>query len=155
LPALHDCLQTGLLSLLYKHANELDLCNQLIKYHYIIHEQIIIGKVLGFKLIVTDVISAFKLYSVTMAEPQTVQAFLDVIKRECSVIVYYTEVHWYIKGKLLQHFRSLLEEIKVFVIEKEQEVSHFEDVSCLCDLVFLTCICGYLKCVNIRLQEKC
>jgi hypothetical protein len=59
------------------------------------------------------------------------------------------------KGNVLQCFLSLLEEIKIFVTEKCQPVSHSEDASWVCDLAFLTNICGQLNDLNSKLEEKC
>jgi hypothetical protein len=42
--------------------------------------------------------------------------FLDEIKSEYGNTVYYSEVCWLSKGKVLQHFQSVLEEIKVFLM---------------------------------------
>jgi hypothetical protein len=69
--------------------------------------------------------------------------------------VCYWEVHWPSKGKVLQHFLSLLEKVTVFFIEKGQPVSHFEDASWECDLPFLADICGHLNDLNSYLQGKC
>jgi hypothetical protein len=66
------------------------------------------------------------------------KVFLDKIISEYGDIVHYHEVHWPSKGKVLQRFLSLLEEVSVFFIGKGQLVSHFEDVSWLCDLASLT-----------------
>jgi len=52
--------------------------------------------------------------------------------------VYYCEVCLPGKRKVLQHFLSLLEEAKIFLIEKGHPVNHFEDTSWVCDLAFLT-----------------
>jgi hypothetical protein len=41
--------------------------------------------------------------------------------------VYNSEVSWLSKGKVLQNFPSLLDETEVFLIEKAQPLSHFED----------------------------
>jgi hypothetical protein len=50
---------------------------------------------------------------------------LDRIKSEYGEI-YYCEVHWLSKGRVMLHFLSLLEEIKAFHSETGQPVSRFE-----------------------------
>jgi hypothetical protein len=50
------------------------------------------------------------------------QAFLDDIENEYDDILYYCEVSWLSRGKVLQHFLSLLEETKVFPVGKGKPV---------------------------------
>jgi hypothetical protein len=45
-------------------------------------------------------------------------AFLDEIESESGEILYYCEIHWFSKGKVLQLSLSLLEKIKVLFIGK-------------------------------------
>jgi hypothetical protein len=77
--------------------------------------------------------------------------FFDKIRSET---VYYSEVHWVSKCKALQHFISLLEEIRVFCVEKGQPVSHFQNARWVFDLS-LTDICWNLNGINSKLQEQC
>jgi hypothetical protein len=51
------------------------------------------------------------------------KVFSDEIESEYGDTGYYCEVCWLIKGMVLQRFQTLLEEIKGFLIEKEQPVS--------------------------------
>lgn len=71
--------------------------------------------------------------------------------------MYYFEVHWFSKSKVLQCSLSLLGENKVFLIEKVQPITTpFEDArSWIYDLSFLTDICGQLNNQYNKLQEKC
>jgi hypothetical protein len=56
---------------------------------------------------------------------KTVQGILDKIRTEYDGILYCFELCWLSKGKVLQHFLFLLEEMKVFLIG----IGSFEDAS--------------------------
>jgi len=124
----------GVVSLLYKYMHELGLQNELIEYHCIIHQWNLIEKAVGFKKIMTNVISA--LIFIRWHEPNQSQfkAFLDKIESECGDMVYYCEVCRCRKCKILLSFILLLKKFKVFAVKKGQPVSHFEDASWVHDL---------------------
>jgi hypothetical protein len=134
---------------------ELGLQNELIQYHCIVHQRNLIGKGLGYKQIMCDIVNAVNFIRSCGLNHRQFKAFLDEIKSEYGDTVYYSEVCWLSKSKVLQRLLSLLEEIKVFLIEREQPVSHSEDESWICDLAFLTDICGHMTDLNSKLQGKC
>jgi hypothetical protein len=67
---------------LYKHMHELGFRNKLIHYHCIIHEHKLIGNALGFKQIISDVISAVSFIGWRGLNHRQFQAFLDKIESE-------------------------------------------------------------------------
>jgi hypothetical protein len=144
--------KNGMVSL-YKHMHKLGLQMELIQDACIIHQSILIDIALGFEIIITDVSAVNFIKSHGLIHRQS-NVSLDEIESENGNIVY-CEVHWLSKDKVLQHFLSLLKEIKVFFIEKGQPVSHSEAAYWVCGLAFLMDICGHLNDLNSKLRGKC
>jgi hypothetical protein len=71
----------GMVSLLCKHLQDSDLQKELIQYHCIIHQQNLIGKVLG------DVVSAVNVIKSRGLNHRLFKTFLDKIKSEYGNIV--------------------------------------------------------------------
>jgi hypothetical protein len=92
-----------------------------------------------------DVVSAVNFIRSCGLNHRQFKVFLDEIQSEYVDVVYYSEVHWLSQRQGSGAFVSLLEEVKVFIIEKGQQVIHFEDESWVCDLAFLTDICGHMN----------
>jgi hypothetical protein len=57
-------------------------------------------------------------------------------------IMQYLEIRWLSNSEVQQRSLSLLEEIKIVLVEI-QLIVHFEDTSWVCDQTFLTDICEY------------
>jgi hypothetical protein len=68
-----------------------------------------------------DVDSAINFIRLCGLNHRQFKVFLDEIESEYRH-VYFSEVRWLSTGKVLQRFLSLLEDIKVFLIEKGQSL---------------------------------
>jgi hypothetical protein len=69
----------------------------------------------------TDSISAGKFIRSRGLNHRQLKAFRDEIESEYGDILYYWEVLWLSKGKVLQCFVSLLEEMKVLLTGKDNQ----------------------------------
>jgi hypothetical protein len=69
-------------------------------------------------------------------------------------IVYYTEIRWLSRGKMLKRVFDLKDEIQTFIAEKEKPIAEFKDAECMCDFAFLVYITTQLNELNPRLQGK-
>jgi hypothetical protein len=90
-----------------------------------LHEHKVTGKALGFKRIMTDVVSAVNFSSPRGLHRRQFKALLREIKSEYGNILYYCEFRWPGKGRFLQRLLSPLEETKFHLIEKRQPFSKF------------------------------
>jgi hypothetical protein len=102
----------------------------------------------------TDVVSADTFIMSLCPNRRHFKALLDEIQSEYGDTVYFLEVHCLSKSKVLQRFLSLFEEIILFLFWK-MTARHFENASSVCDLAFLTDICGHLNDLNSKMQGKC
>ncbi|CAB3221837.1 unnamed protein product [Arctia plantaginis] len=80
--------------------------------------------------------------------------FLDDIESEYGDLLYYTEVRGLSRGLTLERFLNLIEEIKIFLAEKQRDVPELKNPDWLCDLAFLVDITNHLNVLNTRLQGK-
>ena len=60
--------------------------------------------------------------------------FLDDIENED--LLYYTEVRWLSRGLALERFLNLVEEIGIFLAEKQRDIPELKNPDWLCDLAF-------------------
>lgn len=77
---------------------------------------------------------------------------------ECSTaygdLVFHTDIRWLCRGKILQRFLSLLDEIKVFMETREEDTTLLSDPKRLLDLAFLTDVTEKINHLNLQLQGK-
>lgn len=78
----HMVVSNGMVSPLYKRVHELDLHSELIDYNCIVYQQNLIGKALGFKEIMTTVISAADPIGSHWLNHGQFEAFCDKIRSE-------------------------------------------------------------------------
>jgi putative ubiquitin-RnfH superfamily antitoxin RatB of RatAB toxin-antitoxin module len=144
----------GMTTLLSEHMKQKGIHTDLMKYHCIIHQQNLIGKNLGFDHVMKKVVKAVNFIRSRGLNHRQFKEFLNEIECEYGDVLYYSEVRWLSRGKVLQRFLILIEEIKMFLKEKNQPVDYLEDSKWICDLAFLTDICGHLNDLNLKLQGK-
>jgi hypothetical protein len=109
-------------------------------------------KALRFKQVMIDIVSAVNFVRSRELNHRQFQAFLDEMEREYGDFFTTEKLVRLEKGKVLLCLLSLSEDIKFFLIEKGQSVSHFENETWVYDLAFLTGSCGHLNELNSKLQ---
>uniref|UniRef100_A0A6P7FKW7 General transcription factor II-I repeat domain-containing protein 2A-like n=1 Tax=Diabrotica virgifera virgifera TaxID=50390 RepID=A0A6P7FKW7_DIAVI len=82
------------------------------------------------------------------------QAFLSDVGSDHEDIVYFSSVRWLSRASTLKRFYSLLDEVKIFLENKGQEIDFLTDEQWLADLAFLVDITKYLSDLNLKLQGK-
>lgn len=69
-------------------------------------------------------------------------------------MVYYSEIRWLSRGKVLQRFFELRHEIDMFFIEKSTQFHELSNPVWLWDLAILCDLTAYLNELNLKLQCK-
>ena len=91
------------------------------------------------------------------------QSFLLEMNTQYKDFVYHSQVRWLSRGKVLQGFLSLLEEIKIFLQEKSPTLNTksgadvltlLRDNTWLVDLSFLINITQHMNNLGIRMQGR-
>jgi len=146
--------ENGMVSLLSKHRLKLGIQTKLKNYHCIIHQQNLIGKKLGFDNIMKYVISVVCFLRSNALNHRQFKEFLNEIEAEYSDVIYFSEIRWLSRGKVLERFLALIEEIKMYLLDKNQPIDNLENSQWLCDLAFLTDISAHMNTLNLKLQGK-
>ncbi|KAG6926376.1 GTF2I repeat domain containing 2 [Chelydra serpentina] len=127
---------------------------QITKHHCIIHRQVLCSKVLKFEHVMSVVVSIVNYIRSRGLKHRTFRAFLEGVDAESSDLIYYTEVRWLSRGRVLQHFIALKEEVAKFLENGPIKFPELENESWNQDLFFFCDITAHLNDLNIQLQGK-
>ena len=64
-------------------------------------------------------------------------------------ILYYCEVRWLSRGRMLERLYNLRKEVSAFLCSMDADFPEFNDPGWLCDLAFLTDITSHLNDLNV------
>ena len=123
-----------------------------LKFHCIIHQQVLCSKILKFEDIMNVVVSTVNFIRRHGLNHRQFQTFLSEIDSEYGDVLYHTEVRWLSKGKVLRRFFALRHEIEIFLTEKGKIQEAFSDSDWVFCLAFLSDITDHLNNLNLRLQ---
>ncbi|CAF4935219.1 unnamed protein product [Pieris macdunnoughi] len=124
---------SGLVTLLKKHLQEKNInAEYLMQFHCIIHQDALCSKKIEFQNVMNVVVSVNFIKSRRLNHRQFKQ-FLDDIESEYGDLLYYTEVRWLSRGLTLERFLNLIEEIGIFLAEKQRDVPELKNPDWLCD----------------------
>ncbi|XP_055371841.1 general transcription factor II-I repeat domain-containing protein 2-like [Condylostylus longicornis] len=82
------------------------------------------------------------------------QDYLRELESEYSDLLFYAKIWWFSRGKCLERFWNLREEIRIFMKENGHDITEFYDEQWLLDLCFLTDITTKLNDLNLKLQGE-
>ena len=122
--------------------------------HCIIHQENLCTKVLGFADVMKDVVQCVNYIRSRGLNHRQFKAFLEELDADYPDVVYFSAVRWLSRAATLKRFWNLREEIKLFMINKQQAVAYLSDDDWLNDIAFLTDITQHLSELNVKLQGK-
>ena len=125
-----------------------------LHYHYIIHQESLCAKVLSFDHVMKIVIKTVNFIRSRALHHRQFQSFLQEVNASYGEIIYFTEIRWLSRGKVLKRFFELRNEIKKFMIEKEKPIAELTNYKWLFDLAFLVDVTSHLNDLNMKLQGK-
>ncbi|XP_075443375.1 general transcription factor II-I repeat domain-containing protein 2-like [Ascaphus truei] len=142
-----------------KHVGAVTLIEQFIgrqitKHHCIIHLQVLCSKVLKFDYVMSVVVSIVNYLRSRGLKHRTFRAFLEEVDAECSDLLYHMDVRWLSRGRVLQRFVALKEEVVQFLEQEPRKFPELEDESWNHDLFFFCDITTHLNNLNIEHQGK-
>ena len=112
------------------------------------------AKSLKLKEVVDVVVKTVNLILSRELNHRQLKQFLVLTQAEFGDLTYFCNVRWLSRGKMLQRFYALREEIATFLISKNKHVSHFHDPHWVSRLGFLVDITTHLSDLNLKLQGK-
>lgn len=125
-----------------------------LDYHCIIHQQAICAKVMGFEHVMKPVVKIVNSIRAKAKQHRTFKQLLEECDAAYGDLLLHTDVRWLSKGKVLQRFFSLLDEIKVFLEERQEDATLLADTEWVLDLAFLTDVTEKMNNLNLELQGK-
>ncbi|EZA55208.1 General transcription factor II-I repeat domain-containing protein 2B, partial [Ooceraea biroi] len=122
--------------------------------HCIIHQEALCAKSLKYDEVMKIVIKVVNFIRTTGLNHRQFREFLSSLESDYTDIPYFCETRWLSRGKTLERFFRLREEIIIFLEMKDKCISELSQPSLIADLAFLTDITGHLNTLNYSLQGK-
>ncbi|KOC59906.1 General transcription factor II-I repeat domain-containing protein 2, partial [Habropoda laboriosa] len=117
----------------------------LMKYHCIVYQINLCAKALKMDNVMQIVI---KVMNVIRAKGLIIPG-VKAMNTDYGYIIYFPEVRWLSRGKMLQRFYDLLYEIKSFLISKRKSVPELDDKNWVTVLAFLVDLTFHLNELNV------
>ena len=145
----------GLVSPLIKYRGKQN--RQLLKLHFIIYQQNLCSKELGFQTLMELLKITINFIKSRWLNHRQFLSLLEEIDANYGDLVCYCEVRWLSRGKTLQRSWELIEEIikkKKKQTNKDTEVVTVVDPAWQADLTFVVDMTQHLNDLNLKLQAK-
>ena len=127
---------------------------RIITHHCIFKRKALCGKVLKFDHVMSVVVSVVNYLRARALKHRTFRAILEEVDAEYKDLVYHTEVRWLSRGRVLQRFVALKEEVLQFLKNEPKTFKKLESEPWNHDLFFLCDITAYLNDLNTQFQGK-
>uniref|UniRef100_H2YR08 HAT C-terminal dimerisation domain-containing protein n=1 Tax=Ciona savignyi TaxID=51511 RepID=H2YR08_CIOSA len=120
--------KAGVTSLIKKElaSNNVDM-HDFTAFHCIIHQQNLCAKSVKCDHVMKKVVSTINFIKSRALNHRQFQQFLEDVEAECGDLIYYCEVRWLSKGKMLKRFYDLRDEIATFMDTKGKIIPELSD----------------------------
>uniref|UniRef100_A0A3B1JEN7 HAT C-terminal dimerisation domain-containing protein n=1 Tax=Astyanax mexicanus TaxID=7994 RepID=A0A3B1JEN7_ASTMX len=125
-----------------------------LQVHCLIHQQALCCKVLKWDSVMKVVVSCINFIRAKGLKHREFQQFLSELESAYGDVLYYTEVRWLSRGRVLRRFYELLPEINAFLHSKDKTVPELLDPEWKWHLAFLTDVTEMLNSLNLQLQGQ-
>ncbi|XP_033971718.1 general transcription factor II-I repeat domain-containing protein 2-like [Trematomus bernacchii] len=125
-----------------------------LQIHCLIHQQALCCKVLKWDSVMKVVVSCINFIRAKGLKHRQFQQFLSELESAHGDVLYYTEVRWLSRGRVLRRFYELLPEINAFLHSKDKTVPELIDPEWKWHLAFLTDVTEMLNGLNLQLQGQ-
>lgn len=133
-----------------------DIGHSFLEFHCIIHQQVLCAKkgLKSFSNVMAVVTSIVNFISARSLNKREFSQLLDEVESQYSGVPMYNNVRWLSRGQVLNRFVSLLDEIRLFLNEKDKNYSELTNIEWLYDLMFFTDITQHFNELNKKLQGR-
>ena len=155
--------ENGAVALLKKHLRESKFEQDILTVHCVIHQEALCAKTLKMTHVMELVVKCVNEIRAKGLKHRQFQLFLEEVNAQYKDLIYHSEVRWLSRGKVLERFFALVEEIEIFLREKNptlltrngtSAVMLLSDHDWLLDLAFLVDITQHLNNLCIKLQGR-
>ena len=143
--------KVGVVGLLKEKRNQLGFSRPFVAVHCIVHQEALRAKSLQMKNVMDAVVKTINFIRARGLNHRQFTSFFTLLDTEYGELLYHTEVRWLSRGKVLQRFFELRQEIALFMAMKDKDVPYLSDPTFLSDLAFLTDITQHLNMLNLQL----
>ena len=129
----------------------------LLKYHCIIHQESLCGKVLHLQHVMVPVVKCVNKIRARGLNRRQFREYCELLDEEYGDLILHCEVRWLSRGQVLKQFWKLKSFVHNFLEEKDElpeERALVCNESWLIDLAFLVDITSHLNNLNLKLQGK-
>lgn len=146
--------QNGLTALLTNKLKN-EFSTELFVCHCVLHIENLCAKNIKFQSVMQVVISTVNFIRSKALNHREFKEFLEDMDAEYGDVIYFSEVRWLSRAKVLKRFLNLLPEVKIFMTNlKGRHVPEFDDIFWIADLAFLVDLTSHLSDLNIKMQGK-
>ncbi|XP_024908437.1 general transcription factor II-I repeat domain-containing protein 2-like isoform X1 [Cynoglossus semilaevis] len=125
-----------------------------LQVHCLIHQQALCCKVLTWDSVMKVVVSCINFIRAKGLKHRQFQEFLSQLESAHGDVLYYTEVRWLSRGRVLRRFYELLPEINAFLHTQNKTVPELSDPEWKWHLAFLRDMTETLNSFNLQLQGQ-
>ncbi|XP_017891841.1 general transcription factor II-I repeat domain-containing protein 2-like [Ceratina calcarata] len=144
----------GFVGRLRQKLQNLPIPHNIIAVHCIVHKENLSAKTIKFESVMTVVVQTINYIRNHGLKRVQFKTFLQELDSEYGELPYFTEVRWLSRGKALDRFFKLRDEIKNFMQTAGKPIPQLEDNNWLENLAFLSDLIDHLNILNVRLQGK-
>jgi len=144
--------KAGVIGLMVEKRNQLSLAGPFAVIHCILHQEALCGKSLKMKDVMDVVVKTVNFIRALGLNHRQFVSFLADLETEYGELLYHTEVRWLSRGKVLQRFFELRQQIALFMAMKDRDIPQLSDPMFLSDLAILTDITQHLNALDSQLQ---
>ncbi|XP_028663975.1 general transcription factor II-I repeat domain-containing protein 2-like [Erpetoichthys calabaricus] len=146
--------KNGLVGRMREKMQEENCAGELSVYHCIIHQESLCAKALKMEHVMTTVTQVVNFIRAKGLNHREFKSFLEEFGSEHTDVPYHTEVRWLSRGKVLNRFFELREEICQFLQSKGKDTAELQEQKFMCELAFLSDIASHLDALNLQLQGR-
>ena len=119
--------KSGFVSLVLAKQKEIKSPISAYTFHCIIHQQALCRKIANLEHVMKAVDKIVNYIKARGLNHRQFCTLMDELEVEYRDVIYHCEVHWLSRGKVLKRFYDLREEIKLFLIHKNNDVPELSD----------------------------
>ena len=144
----------GLVGRIQSKVKNLVIPREIIVIHCLIHQEHLCAKSVELSDVMTVVVQTTNFIRHNGNKRRQFKTFLEELDAEYGELPYHTEVRWLSRGKVLDRFFHLREDIDIFMNCAGRPVPQLGDNAWIRDLAFLSDIVDHLSKLNVSLQGR-
>ncbi|XP_076643381.1 general transcription factor II-I repeat domain-containing protein 2-like [Halictus rubicundus] len=148
------CPNTGFISHLKQKLQQLPIPHGIVSVQCVLHRENLCAKDIKFQAVMSVVMRTINFIRNHGFRQTQLRNFLQELDNDYGELSYYADIHWLSRGKALDKFFTLREEIQMFMDMAGNPVAELADPNWVKDLAFLSDLVNHINILNEKLQGK-